>query len=298
MKVSDLFVKALENEGVEYIFGIPGEENLDLLDSLKASKIRFILTRHEQAAGFMAATYGRLTGKTGVCMSTLGPGATNLVTAAAYAQLGGMPMLMITGQKPIRKGKQGKFQIVNVVEMMRPLTKYTQQVVDGHRVPEIVREAFRIAEEEKPGSVHIELPEDIAGHDTNTPLYDIYPKIRPRADESVIRQAAAMIESAKRPLILIGAGAMRKLATEAVRGLIEKTAIPFFNTQMAKGLIDERDPLFLGTAALSAHDYLHCAIGKSDLIINIGHDIIEKPPFIMEKGGTKVIHVNFFFSRV
>ncbi|MHC4197783.1 MAG: thiamine pyrophosphate-binding protein, partial [Planctomycetota bacterium] len=125
MKVSDLFVRALENEGVEYIFGIPGEENLDLLDSLKASKIRLILTRHEQAAGFMAATYGRLTGKTGVCMSTLGPGATNLVTAAAYAQLGGMPMLMITGQKPIRMGKQGKFQIVNVVEMMRPLTKYT-----------------------------------------------------------------------------------------------------------------------------------------------------------------------------
>jgi acetolactate synthase-1/2/3 large subunit len=165
-------------------------------------------------------------------------------------------------------------------------------------VPEIVREAFRIAEEEKPGSVHIELPEDIAGHDTNTPLYNIYPKTRPRADESVIRQAAAMIESARSPLILIGAGAMRKLATEAVKGLIEKTAIPFFNTQMAKGLIDERDPLFLGTAALSAHDYLHCAIGKSDLIINIGHDIIEKPPFIMEKGGTKVIHVNFFFSRV
>ena len=298
MKVSDLFVKALENEGVEYIFGIPGEENLDLLDSLKASKIRLILTRHEQAAGFMAATYGRLTGKTGVCMSTLGPGATNLVTAAAYAQLGGMPMLMITGQKPIRMGKQGRFQIVNVVEMMRPLTKYTQQVVDGHRVPEIVREAFRIAEEEKPGSVHIELPEDIARDDTNTPLYDIYPKIRPQADDSIIRQATTMIESAKRPLILIGAGAMRKRATEAVKGLIEKTAIPFFNTQMAKGLIDERDSLFLGTAALSAHDYHHCAIGKSDLIINIGHDIIEKPPFIMEKGGTKVIHVNFFFSRV
>lgn len=298
MKVSDLFVKALENEGVEYIFGVPGEENLDLLDSLKTSKIKFILTRHEQSAGFMAATYGRLTGKTGVCMSTLGPGATNLVTAAAYAQLGGMPMLMITGQKPIRKSEQGRFQIVDVVEMMKPLTKYTQQVVDGHRVPEMVREAFRIAEEERPGSVHIELPEDIAADDTNMPLYDIYPKIRPQADDSVIRQAAAMIESAKRPLILIGAGAMRKRAAEAVKGLIEKTAIPFFNTQMAKGLIDERDSLFLGTAALSAHDYLHCAIGKSDLIINIGHDIIEKPPFIMEKGGTKVIHVNFFFSRV
>src|SRR3990167_4145016 len=142
MKASDLFVKALENEGVEYIFGIPGEENLDFLESLRNSGIKLILTRHEQAAGFMAATYGRLTGKAGVCLSTLGPGATNLVTAAAYAQLGGMPMMMITGQKPIKSSKQGKFQIVDVIDMMRPLTKYTKQVVAGHLVPCHVREAF------------------------------------------------------------------------------------------------------------------------------------------------------------
>ncbi|MFQ5560539.1 MAG: acetolactate synthase large subunit [Nitrospinota bacterium] len=298
MKTADLFVQALENEGVQYIFGIPGEENLDLLDSLKDSSIKLILTRHEQGAGFMAATVGRLTGKTGVCMATLGPGATNLVTPAAYAQLGGMPLLMITGQKPIRKSKQGQFQIVNIVDMMRPLTKYAASVVDGHRVPEMIREAFRLAQEERPGATHIEIAEDIAREESEATLYDIHPKTRPQATDKAIMTAVAMIEEATRPLILIGAGAMRKQVDKEILAFVEKTGIPFFNTQMAKGLIDERHPLFMGTAALSSSDYLHCAIEKADLIINLGHDVIEKPPFIMEKGGTKVIHVNFFFSRV
>ena len=173
MKASDLFVKALEAEGVEYIFGIPGEENLDFLDSLRNSKIKLILTRHEQAAGFMAATYGRLTGRAGVCLSTLGPGATNFVTAAAYGQLGALPMLMITGQKPIKSSKQGKFQIVDVVEMMKPLTKYTQQIVGGDNIPSRVHEAFRLAEEERPGATHLELPEDIARDETDADLLPI-----------------------------------------------------------------------------------------------------------------------------
>ncbi|MCK5273315.1 MAG: acetolactate synthase large subunit, partial [Alphaproteobacteria bacterium] len=160
MKASDLFVKALENEGVEYIFGVPGEENLDLLDSLRTSTIKLILTRHEQGAGFMAATYGRLTGKAGVCLATLGPGATNLVTPAAYAHLGAMPMVMITGQKPIKKSKQGRFQIVDVVGMMRPITKFAHQIVNANTIAGLVREAFRLAEEERPGAVHLELPED------------------------------------------------------------------------------------------------------------------------------------------
>ena len=170
MKASDLFVKALEAEGVEYIFGIPGEENLDLLESLRTSTIKLILTRHEQGAGFMAATYGRLTGKVGVCLATLGPGATNLVTPAAYAQLGAMPMLMITGQKPIKTSKQGRFQVIDIVDMMRPITKFTAQVVSGDRIPSMVREAFRLAHEERPGAVHIELPEDIAVETTTQPL--------------------------------------------------------------------------------------------------------------------------------
>ena len=166
MKASDLFVKALEEEGVEHIFGIPGEENLDLLNSLRKSSIKLILTRHEQAAGFMAATYGRLTGKTGVCLSTLGPGATNLVTAAAYAQLAAMPIVMITGQKPVTFSKQGKFQILDIVEMMHPLTKFTQTIVSGNNIPPLVREAFRISQEERPGAAHLELPEDVASEDT------------------------------------------------------------------------------------------------------------------------------------
>ena len=294
MKSSDLFVKALANEGVKYIFGIPGEENLDLLDSLKDSNIELILTRHEQGAGFMAATYGRLTGEPGVCLSTLGPGATNLVTPAAYAQLGAMPMVMITGQKPIKKSKQGKFQIVDIVDMMRPLTKFTHQIVNGNNIPSVIREAFRLAMEERPGAVHIELPEDIAAEQVNYRLLNVHQIRRPVADETAIAKAKEMIKNSKMPLLLIGAGANRKRTSKALTKLINKTGIPFFNTQMGKGVVDERHPLFLGTAALSSKDFVHCAIEHADLIINVGHDTIEKPPFFMEEGGTKVIHINFF----
>ncbi|MFD2917212.1 acetolactate synthase large subunit [Psychroserpens luteus] len=298
MKASDLFIKALENEGVEYIFGIPGEENLDFLDSMRTSKIKLVLTRHEQGAGFMAATYGRLTGKPGVCLSTLGPGATNFTTPAAYAQLGAMPMLMITGQKPIKKSKQGRFQIVDIVELMKPTTKYTRQVVNGNNISAMVRESFRLAMEERPGAVHIELPEDIAAEDCEDRIFDVVDFRRPDADEMSIRDAAKMIESAKMPLLLIGAGANRKRTSQALAAFIEKTGIPFFNTQMGKGVVDERHSKFIGTAALSANDFLHCAIGRADLIINVGHDVIEKPPFFMEEGGTKVIHINFFPAQV
>lgn len=293
MKTSDLFVKALENEGVEYIFGIPGEENLDFLDSLKDSSIQLILTRHEQAAGFMAATYGRLTGKPGVCLSTLGPGATNFVTAAAYAQLGGMPMIMLGGQKPIRKSKQGRFQIVDVVNLMKPVTKYSEQVVDGNNVPSMVREAFRITMDERPGAAYIELPEDVAAEDTAATVYDVVGHRRPDACQTSIDSAVEMIKKAKLPLLLIGAGANRKRTGEALKQLVDQSGLFFFDTQMGKGVIDERHDRYIGTAALSDNDYLHCAIAKSDLIINVGHDVIEKPPFFMEKGGKEVIHINF-----
>lgn len=295
MKASDLFVRALENEGVEYIFGVPGEENLDFIESLRTSSITLIVTRHEQAAGFMAATYGRLTGKTGVCLSTLGPGATNLVTAAAYAQLGGMPILMITGQKPILKSKQGKFQILDVVDMMRPITKATKQIVTGSLIPCLVRDAFRISQEERPGAVHLELPEDIAREIIAEPhFFNVTTPKRPSANKKVLRDATQMIQAAKRPLLLIGAGANRKHTSKALRKFVDATGLYFFNTQMGKGVIDERYPHFLGTAALSAGDYLHCAIDRADLIINVGHDVIEKPPFFMQPDGAKVIHVNFF----
>ena len=298
MKASDLFVKALEEEGVEYIFGIPGEENLDLLNSLKDSSIKLILTRHEQAAGFMAATYGRLTGKSGVSLSTLGPGATNLVTAAAYSQLAAMPMVMITGQKPVKHSKQGKFQILDVVEMMRPLTKYTHSIVSGNNIPSRIREAFRISQEERPGAAHLELPEDVAGEEAESQPLPCSRARRPAAEGKAIKQAVEMIEKAKNPLLLIGAGSNRKMPARMLRAFVDKTQMPFISTQMGKGVLDERDPLFLGNAALSANDFLHRAIAKADLIINVGHDDIEKPPFFMEQDSFQVIHINFLSAEV
>ncbi len=293
MKASELFMRALEAEGVEYVFGIPGEENLDFLDSMSRSSIRLVLTRHEQAAGFMAATYGRLTGKVGVCLSTLGPGATNFVTAAAYAKLGGMPMMMITGQKPVKSSKQGQFQIIDVVDMMRPLCKYTRQLVSGANIPSRVRESFRLALEEKPGAVHLEFPEDIAAEEVDElPIPASYVR-RPTAEDKSIHAAIKMIEHAERPLLLIGAGANRKLTRRTLRQFIDKTGIPFVTTQMGKGVVDERDPLFLGNTALSAGDFVHRGVEAADLIINVGHDVVEKPPFFMQLDGVKVIHLNF-----
>jgi acetolactate synthase I/II/III large subunit len=292
-KASDLFIACLEDEGVEYIFGVPGEENLDFLDSLSRSKqIRLILTRHEQGAGFMAATYGRHTGKTGVCLATLGPGATNLVTAAAYATLGGMPMMMITGQKPIKKSKQGRFQILDVVAMMGPITKYTHQMAASDNIPSRVREAFRLAEEEKPGAVHIELPEDIADEHTDAMPIKRSVSRRPSADPKAVRAAVAALENARSPVLVIGAGANRTMTSRMLLQFVEKTGIPFLTTQLGKGVIDERHPKFLGCAALSAGDFVHRAVEAADCIVNIGHDVIEKPPFFMKRGGPTVIHVS------
>ncbi|MBF0445373.1 MAG: acetolactate synthase large subunit [Magnetococcales bacterium] len=297
-KASDLLVRSLEAEGVSYIFAVPGEENLDLVESLRTSKIKLILTRHEQGAGFMAATYGRLTGKAGVCMATLGPGATNFATPAAYAHLGGMPLIMITGQKPIKKSKQGQFQIIDVVGLFDPICKMSKQIVHGNTIPALVREAFRIAEEERPGAVLLELPEDIAAEDTDAPVLAPHTRHYAVADEAVLEEATNLIKNAKMPLILIGAGANRRDAQRTLSNFVHTTGIPFFNTQMGKGVVDERSEIFMGTAALSSGDYLHCAIDRADLIINIGHDVIEKPPFFMEYGGKQVIHINYKSAKV
>ncbi len=297
MKITaaDVFIKALEKEGVEVIYGVPGEENLDFLDSLRRSSIRLILTRHEQGAAFMAATYGRLTGRTGVCVATLGPGATNFVTAAAYAQLGGFPMLMITGQKPIKHSKQGQFQIVDVVSMMQPLTKYTRQIVHGGTIPSLVREAFRRAEEERPGAVHLELPEDIAAETLEEDIYFHSPSrsLRPHAPDEILEEAARMIRQARHPLVLVGAGANRKHVWKELSVFVNTVQLHFFNTQMGKGVVDGRNPYFLGTAALSDEDYLHRAVAHADLVINVGHDVVEKPPFFMTPTQPQVIHLNF-----
>jgi acetolactate synthase I/II/III large subunit len=298
MKASDLLVQCLECEGVDTIYGVPGEENLDLLESIRTSSIRLVVTRHEQAAGFMAATHGRLTGRTGVCLSTLGPGATNFITAVAYAHLAGMPCLFLTGQKPIGKSKQGRFQILDVVGMMRPVTKLAEQIVDGNNIPSLVAECFRRAEREKPGPTHLELPEDVA-----TEEVDRIPFVKSRSDPpgpsaKSLDRATRMIAEARHPLLLVAAGANRADTHGAVRKLVEKTGLYFCTTQMGKGVVDERHPRFLGTAALSDHDYLHWAIDHADLIINVGHDVSEKPPFLMRPDGARVIHVGFFPAQM
>lgn len=299
-KGSDMFVAALENEGVDRVFGVPGEENLDLLESLRTSRIELVLTRHEQAAAFMAATYGRLTGKPGVCLATLGPGALNLSTGAAYAHLGAMPMILITGQKPLMNGKQARFQIVDVVASMKPLTKMTRQIVSAASIPAMVRDAFRVAAEERPGPVHLELPEDVASQEVE----DI-PVIFPHALQLAVASAAALdiaaeaIMAARRPLVMIGAAGNRPALVEPLSDFIARTQLPFFNTQMGKGAVDGGSGRYMGTAALSEGDYVHEAVERADLIIAIGHDTIEKPPFLMKSaGGSQVIHVGYQSATV
>jgi acetolactate synthase-1/2/3 large subunit len=298
-KGSDLLVTALENEGVERIFGVPGEENLDVVESLRNSKIELVLTRHEQAAAFMAATYGRLTGKPGVCITTLGPGALNLTTAAAYALLGAMPMVMLTGQKGIMKSRQAGFQIVDVVSAFKPLTKMSRQIVSPATIPTLVRDAFRIAAEERPGPVLLELPEDIAGAEAEPiTMVPRHPIEIPVAHRASLDRAAEMILAAKRPLIMLGAAASRPRSTAGIGGFVRRTRIPFFTTQMGKGTATGGSNLYMGTAALSERDYVHDAVDRADLIIAIGHDTIEKPPFIMGPEGPQVIHVGYTPANV
>lgn len=293
-KGSDLLIAALENEGVDHIFGVPGEENLDVVESLRESTIKLILTRHEQAAAFMAATYGRLTGKPGVCITTLGPVALNLTTGAAYAYLGAMPTVMITGQKAIHTSLQARFQIVDIVSAFRPLTKPSRQIATAASIPTVVRDAFRIAMEERPGPVLLELPEDVAGEEGPDLLpIAVHPIETPVAHRDALDRAAAVILAAKRPLIMLGAAASRPRSTSGLAGFVRRTQIPFFTTQMGKGTVPSGANLYMGTAALSERDYVHEAVDRADVIMAIGHDTIEKPPFIMGPNGPQVIHISY-----
>ena len=298
-KGSDLLVAALASEGVDRVFGVPGEENLDVVESLRQSSIELVVTRHEQAAAFMAATHGRLTGRAGVCISTLGPGALNFSTGAAYAQLGAMPMIMLTGQKPIMSAKQAKFQIVDVVASMKPLTKVARQIANPRSIPIVVRDAFRVAQEERPGPVLLELPEDVAGHEAgDVAIVPPHAVEWPIAPPKAIERAAAMIERATRPLIMIGGAGNRPRLVGELSAFVQRTGIPFFNTQMGKGAVDGCSDLYMGTAALSTGDYVHAAVERADLIISIGHDTVEKPPFLMRSEGLQVLHVGYTSANV
>ena len=306
MKASDLFVKALENEGVDRIFAVPGEENLDVVESLRTSSIELVLVRHEQSAAFMAATHGRLTGRPGVCMATLGPGALSLVTGAAYAHLGAMPMILITGQKATMSARQARFQIVDIVATMKPLTKSSRQIISAASIPTVVRDAFRLASEERPGPVHLELPEDIAGEklDEDVPLVRAHPIEIPVAHAAALDRAAELLMRAERPLVMFGAGSSRPRLAGQLTDFVRRVGIPFFNTQMGKGTVaglgttEGGTELWMGTAALTDRDYVHEAIDRADLILTIGHDTIEKPPFIMGPKGPKVIHVGYTPANV
>ncbi|MDB5733144.1 MAG: acetolactate synthase [Variovorax sp.] len=306
MKASDLFVKALENEGVQRIFAVPGEENLDVVESLRRSTIELVLTRHEQSAAFMAATHGRLTGQPGVCMATLGPGALNLVTGAAYAHLGAMPMVLITGQKAIMTARQARFQIVDIVATMKPLTKASRQIVSAASIPTVVRDAFRVAAEERPGPVHLELPEDVAAEQVadEVDVIPVHPIDLPVAHEAAIARAAAILMRAERPLVMFGAASNRPRLQGQLADFVRRVGIPFFNTQMGKGTVagggiaEGTTGLWMGTAALTERDYVHEAIDRADVILAIGHDTIEKPPFIMGPDGPLVIHVGYMPATV
>ena len=278
MKASDLFVKCLENEGVEYIFGLPGEENADMMISLKGSSIEFVLCRHEQAAAFMADVYGRLTGKAGVCLGTLGPGATNLVTGVADGNMDRAPMVVITGQADTKRLHKESHQNMDVVGMFKPITKWAHQIVNQDNIPEVVRKAFKLAEREKPGACHIELPEDLAAMDASTTPIPFDKLRRPAPDEKIIDQAMELLMSAKHPVILAGNGCVRKRAAKQLKILCEKTGIPVINTFMAKGCIPRTDPHCLYTVGLQQRDLIMAAIDEADVVVTVGYDLVEYHP--------------------
>jgi acetolactate synthase-1/2/3 large subunit len=298
MKASDKLINQLEEEGVEMIFGLPGEENLDFLESLRISKIRLIVTRHEQAAAFMAATYGRLTGKAGVCFSTLGPGATNLVTGIAYAQLIGAPMISISGQKAIKDNWQAKFQLIDIKSLMTPVTKKSVSIVDPGVIPTVIREAFKLAECERPGAVHIELPEDISESECNAEVQKRSRVFYPAPNDCSVNQAADFINKSKYPLIIISAGANRNRISKELIEFIDKTGIYVVHTQMGKGVVPADNQYTLYATGIHSYDYVNCGIDKADLIITIGYNIVEYPPYIWNTNTDKnILNIDFIQSE-
>ncbi|MGH6719937.1 MAG: acetolactate synthase large subunit, partial [Alphaproteobacteria bacterium] len=300
MKASDLFVRCLEAEGVSHIFGVPGEENADLMISLMDSTIRFVLCRHEQAAAFMADAYGRLTGRSGVCLATLGPGATNLVTGVADANMDHAPLVALIGQAGTYRLHKESHQNMDAIAMYRPITKWAQSVTNASAIPEIVRKAFKLAEAEKPGATVVELPEDIAKHDVNlAPLMPVRTR-RAAADHKVIARAAELIGHAERPIVLAGNGAIRKRASSQLRRFAYKTGIPVVTTFMGKGAVGRDDPHCLFTMGLQGKDHVNLAIDQADVVIAIGYDLVEYSPSIWNKtpADKKIIHVDFSPAEV
>lgn len=296
MTAADVFVKILEQHNIEYCFALPGEENLDFLEALRKSSIKVIVTRHEQAAAFMAATYGRLTGRPGLCLATLGPGALNLVNGVAYAQLGGMPMIAVTGQKALLDNWQAKFQMVDAVGVMKPITKWSAAVPGARYMNKVAHHALTAAREERPGAVHVEIPEDIAGMETaDDPLkYETMPNRRPVPDEKAIQLAAEIIKNARKPIIIVSGGGSRKLVTKQLRNLVSLTGLYAIGTQLGKGVLPDDDEHSLFALGMHKRDYVHEAIDASDLIIAVGYSTGEHPPYVWNKNkDKKILHIDF-----
>ena len=302
MKASDLFIKCLEEEGVNRIFGVPGEENADFMLSLKNSKkIEFVLCRHEQAAAFMADTYGRLTGKAGVCLSTLGPGVTNLMTGLADANMDRSPVVAIIGQGSTKRLHKESHQIMDSISMVHPISKWAQTILSGRNITEVIRKAFKVAETEKPGVTVIEFPEDIAKEDIkDEPIKPILIR-RPAADNRAIESALDLIIESKNPIILAGNGTIRKRASNRLRALVDNLGIGVINTFMGKGSISFENKHSLFTIGLGSGDYNNLAIDESDLVIAIGYDLVEYSPSAwnrIEGGNKKIIHIDYTPAEV
>ena len=300
MKASDLFVKCLEEEGIEYIFGVPGEENADFMISLeKSSKINFVLCRHEQGAAFMAEIYGRLTGNPAGCLGTLGPGATNLITGVADSNMDHAPMLVLTGQGSSQRLHKESHQVMDVVTMYAPVTKWATSVLHQDNIPEIIRKAVRVARSEKPGAVLIELPEDIAKLDASTVPIPPRRFRRPGPDTKIIDQAYQLLKQARRPIILAGNGCIRRRTSKQLRRFCEATGIGVVSTFMGKGSVDMDADYSLYTIGLQSRDVVACAVDAADLVLTLGYDMVEYQPKLWNSSGDKkVIHADFYPAEI
>lgn len=298
-KASDLLVACLENEGITHIFGVPGEENADFMMSLEGSSITFVLTRHEQGAAFMAEVYGRLTGNPAGCLGTLGPGATNLVTGVADGNIDRAPMLVLTAQAGTLRQHKESHQVMDVVSMYQPITKWAQTIRHPDAIPEVVRKAVRLARGEKPGAVLIELAEDIAGQETSAAPMPVRRFRRPVPDDASMDRAWTLIRDARRPIILAGNGTIRRRASKQLRILCEATGIGVLSTFMAKGCIDRHDPRCLFTIGLQQKDWAVLAIDEADVVVTLGYDLVEYPPELWNPGGAKtVVHLDFLPAEI
>ena len=300
MKASDLFVRCLEEEGIEYIFGVPGEENADFMMSLEQSdKIKFILTRHEQGAAFMAEIYGRLTGNPAGALGTLGPGATNLITGVADSNMDRAPMLVLTGQGGTDRLHKESHQIMDVVKMFEPVTKWATTILNPDTIPEIVRKAVRLARTEKPGAVHIELPEDVATFETKATPMTPRRFRRSVPDDKIVNQAFEMLKNAKRPVIIAGNGCIRRRASKQLRMLCEKTGIGVISTFMAKGCVDMDADYCLYTIGLGSKDRVALAVDDADLVITLGFDMVEYHPQLWNPNSEKkILHADFLPAEI